>query len=288
MDCSRLPSLYTARLDQELTAAEQAAFDGHLSACPDCRRQWRLFQNTMDRLQALEPQPVPGDLLPGIMAAVDQQQRQNPTSSLLARLLNWWRRQDFSVSVPTAAATVATAMILAVLVKNSMIPWPLPGTLDDEAATEISRDAASVEGLAGERPRLPVPDATLATTSRRSYYPQDYPAGSAYDTVPTHQSPFKAFPGSGPRRPDILVVFQGEQGDQINELEQLFKECSSQSSWRVGHPHQGMMLLDLPPCELSLLRELLAGKSAAIAPAEALSPDFGRGRETVRVAIRFQ
>ncbi len=287
MDCSRLPSLYTARLDQELTAAEQAAFDGHLEACPDCRRQWRLFQNTMDRLQVLEPQPAPGDLLPGILAAVDQQQRQNPASSLPARLLNWWRRQDFSVSMPTAAATVATAMILAVLVKNSMIPWPMPGTLD-ETATEVSRSAGSVEGLAGERPRLPVPDATLATTSRRSYYPQDYPAGPGYDTVPTHQSPFKAFPGSGPRRPDVLVVFQGEQGGQINELEQLFKECSAQSSWRVGYPHQGMMLLDLPPCELSHLRELLAGKSAAIAPAEALSPDFGRGRETVRVAIRFQ
>ncbi|MDF1613414.1 zf-HC2 domain-containing protein [Desulfurivibrio dismutans] len=283
MDCAQLPSLYTARLDQELTQEEQAAFDGHLVACADCARQWRLFQATMDRLYDLEPLPAPPDLLPGIMAAVERRKAFAPT--WLARLLAWWQRQDFSVSVPTAAGTVATAMLLAVLVKNSMIPWPLAAPLE-APVTDSQPRASQVAGLVGDSPRLPLPDATLAATSPRRYQAPivapDFTPGHTYDTVPSHRS---SLPGLNMQRPDVLVVFEVNQGD---DLDSFLADCNSQSSWRVGYPGRDMMLLELPPCELPRLRELLAGKSAAIAPVAALSPDFAQDLESVKVAIRFR
>lgn len=299
MDCTRLSSLFSARLDHELSGREEAAFDGHLAGCPECRRQWRLFQATLERLHNLPPQPPPPDLLPGILAAVRGERRELVESSWWSRLLAWWSRQDFSVSVPTAAATVATAMVLAVLVKNSMLPLPFAGPAD-EIAGQSSQRAGAVAGLAGERPRLPLPDATLAATSPRGYVPgfasglsspllSDYP----YDTMPARQP---SQPGPG-LRPDVLVVFHASDAGEAtgsagaagnDEVESLLQACNAQSSWRVSYPRRGMMVVDLPPCELPLLREMLAGKSAAIAPVAALSPDFGQGRETVKVAIRFQ
>ncbi|WP_157861442.1 zf-HC2 domain-containing protein [Desulfurivibrio alkaliphilus] len=282
MECAQLPALYTARLDQELTGPEQEAFDGHLAACPECRRQWHLFQATMERLHDLEPQPAPPELLPGILAAVEQRQA---TASWFTRLLDWWQRQDFSVSVPTAAGTVATAMLLAVLVKNSMIPWP-PVAGQEEKLAGDRQQVGQVAGLAGESRRVPLPDATLAATSPRSYQaPAASPGlapGLSYDTIPAHRSPL---PGLNMQRPDVLVVFQVTRSD---DLDNFLTECNSQSSWRVGYPGREMMLLELPPCELPRLRELLAGKSAAIAPVAALSPDFARDRESVQVAIRFR
>lgn len=300
MDCSRLPSMYSARLDQELTRAEQAAFDDHLAACADCHRQWRLFQATVERLGALQMMLAPPDLLPGILAAVAEERRAGERRyvaepSLVARLLVWWQRRDFSVSVPTAAATVATAMILAVLVHNSMIPWPLPGG-GGEVAGDPALNVGAFAGLSGERPRLPLPEATLAATSSRSYSalgppkPSLVPSAaslSRYDVVPAHQAAFSgaAFPGAALPRADMLVVFRADQGDGPGRL---FRECNAQSSWRVEYSDQGVMLLDLPPCELPVLRKLLAEQSVTIAPLAALSPDFGRDRESLRVAIRFR
>lgn len=271
MDCARMPSLFSERLDQELAGIEQAAFDAHLEECPACRREWRIFKVTLSRVRSLEPVPVPPDLLPAILAGVAER-RPAASPAWLARLLAYWRRMDFSVSLPTAAVTVAVAMMLAVVVQNSSLS--LPGGQGQGAAPGAADTAATQ--LEGERPRLAGPAATLATTSPRSYYPPFSP----YDTVPAHPS---ALRGPAQKHPDVLVIFQDPAPDT---LARLFRESSFHASWRVEHPARELLLLDLPPGDLPRLREMLTDQSVAIAPVAALSPDFGRDKKSIRVAIR--
>lgn len=84
MNCSEAKSLFSARVDFELTGSESLDHDRHLSNCPHCDHEWRSFQLTvrmvrslpaemasaafvgqvLDKVRAYEAQPVPSYLDP--------------------------------------------------------------------------------------------------------------------------------------------------------------------------------------------------------------------------------
>lgn len=84
MNCSEARSLFSARVDFELTGSESLEHDRHLSNCPQCDHEWRSFQLTvrmvrtlpaemaspsfvgqvLDKVRAYEAQPVPSYLDP--------------------------------------------------------------------------------------------------------------------------------------------------------------------------------------------------------------------------------
>lgn len=271
MDCSRIPSWFSARLDQDLGPAEQAAFRGHLDGCPSCCDQWRSFQATVKRVHDLESLPAPSDLLPKILAAVAEHPPQLARSSWLACFVDYWRRRDFSVSLPTTVATVAMVMVLAVLVKGSLPPASLPDLQANSVVAESSRTQ-----LTTERPRLLVPGATPASTARPR---TDHLSPSLVDVLP---APSLSFRLDGIERPDILVVFH-DAGPEV--LATLFRQCFAHPAWRVGYFHREMLLLELPTGELPRLRAMLAEHPAAITPLAAFSAGFGADKTTLRVAI---
>lgn len=84
MNCSEAKSLFSARVDFELTGPESLEHDRHLSKCSQCDREWRSYQITvrmvrslpvemasasfvgqvLDKVRAYEAQPVPSYLDP--------------------------------------------------------------------------------------------------------------------------------------------------------------------------------------------------------------------------------
>lgn len=61
MNCRQARSLFSARIDLELSREEAAEQDGHLAVCSDCRRAWTGFQTTvnlMHRLPVETPHPA--------------------------------------------------------------------------------------------------------------------------------------------------------------------------------------------------------------------------------------
>lgn len=265
MDCSRVTSLFSDHLDEELAPAEQAVFNEHLAGCSGCRRQWELFRATVRRVQALEPLAPPLGILSGVQARLAA----GPALSWHGRLLARWRRFDFSVSLPTAVATVALAMIMAMLAREEVF-FQYRGPAAQPAAV------AAKPLPPAETFRLPLPETTLAINGRerseRSY--------QLFDTIPTHPPAIRV---PVLERPDVLMVLHAAPPEM---LPHLFRETAAYQTWRVDYPERGLLLVELPPADLAALREMLAPYPVAVAPVAALSPHFAQGKNKLRVAIR--
>ena len=58
MNCQTIKEQFDERLDGRLSAAQQAAFDQHVAACADCRREWQAYAGAwevMERHTGIEP-----------------------------------------------------------------------------------------------------------------------------------------------------------------------------------------------------------------------------------------
>lgn len=276
MDCSRMPTLFTARLDRELERVEEAEFDRHLEECSRCRSQWQGFHLTLGRLGQLEPLPAPPELLPGIMRMISAGHSPKNSFFSLSWFNNWkpyFRGFDLSVSLPTAAATVALAMVLALLVKGT--PFSPTGV-----ATLNSGSLPGGEGVAvTERVRLSPPETTLTVASSRN---SPASSGINLETFPTHPPVHGTFFSS---HPDLLVLFKDSGAEA---LQKFISQCRDHHRWRLHPSPRGVMWLDIPAADFDHLRRLLSGHPVAIAPAGALSPGFADDRISLRVAIRTQ
>ena len=58
MSCQAVTKQFDERLDGRLDQPRQAAFDAHLAACADCRREWEAYAGAwqaLDRDEGIEP-----------------------------------------------------------------------------------------------------------------------------------------------------------------------------------------------------------------------------------------
>lgn len=264
MDCSRISSLFSAGLDHELDQASRSAFDDHLGSCPACRREWRLFQATVARVRGLEPLTPPLGILSGVQARLEQP----APGDLMGRLAAYWRRLDFSVSLPTAVATVALAMIMAFMAKNEV--FFQYQTTPAQVAT-----ASSVAAPGLDRPRSPLPTIPATSASGRGLA-----SSSPFDTLPAHTPAIRV---PVVQRPDVLMVLYAAPPEM---LPRLFRESVGFSAWKVEYPQRELLLVELPSRDLALLREMMAPYPVAVSPVSALSPNFAANNSRVRVAVK--
>jgi Putative zinc-finger len=146
--CQDIRELFSARVDDALSADERARLDAHLATCAECAREWLRFEGTVGLLRATEPARAPAGFVDRVMAA-----RPQPWYRRLAtRVLVPW-----PVKVPLEAAAIVLVAGLAVMVfqrspelqqaarpsappsevtaTSRDVPAPLPG------GTLLSRDA---------------------------------------------------------------------------------------------------------------------------------------------------
>ena len=58
MSCLRIKEQFDERLDGRLSKPQQAAFDAHVAACANCRREWQAYAGAweaMERHAGIEP-----------------------------------------------------------------------------------------------------------------------------------------------------------------------------------------------------------------------------------------
>ena len=105
--CQDIRELFSARVDDALSADERARLDAHLATCAECAREWLRFERTVGLLRATEPARAPAGFVDRVMAA-----RPRPWYRRLAReLLVPWR-----VKLPLEAAAIVLVAGLAVMV----------------------------------------------------------------------------------------------------------------------------------------------------------------------------
>jgi len=105
--CQDIRELFSARVDDALSADERARLDAHLATCAECGREWLRFERTVGLLRATEPARAPAGFVDRVMAA-----RPRPWYRRLARgmLVPW------PVKVPLEAAAIVLLAGLAVMV----------------------------------------------------------------------------------------------------------------------------------------------------------------------------
>jgi len=131
MNCDGARELFSDRIDGVLGPGELAAFEAHLSQCPDCRRELDRFRAAVSLLGRVEPARAPAGFVDRVVEA--------------AHPRPWYRtvlRQLFvplAVKLPAEAAAVVLVAGLAVLV------FERTPELQRAARDEITRPAPPAE-----------------------------------------------------------------------------------------------------------------------------------------------
>ena len=157
--CQDIRELFSARVDDALSADERARLDAHLATCAECAREWVRFERTVALLRATEPARAPAGFVDRVMAA-----RPRPWYRRLARgaLVPW------PVKVPLEAAAIVLVAGLAVMMfqrspelQQAARP-PVPPA--EVTAPTLDAPAAPPDGVRLSRGVTPPPPASAPPT----------------------------------------------------------------------------------------------------------------------------
>jgi anti-sigma factor RsiW len=73
MKCAEARPLFPAYVDNAVTGAEMQALSEHMSACPECRTDYRALENTRVLVASLGRKPAPADLALKIRVALSHE-----------------------------------------------------------------------------------------------------------------------------------------------------------------------------------------------------------------------
>lgn len=112
MTCHDARELFSALVDDALSAAERGDLDAHLGGCAECRPELERFQSTVSLLHRVEPARAPAGFVDRVLAA--------------ARPVPWHRRLVRAVFLPwpvkiplEAAALVLVGVTVALLFRGT-------------------------------------------------------------------------------------------------------------------------------------------------------------------------
>jgi hypothetical protein len=112
MTCHDARELFSALVDDALSAAERGDLDAHLGGCAECRRELERFQSTVSLLHRVEAARAPAGFVDRVLAA--------------ARPAPWYRRLLRAVFLPwpvklplEAAALVLVGVTVALLFRGT-------------------------------------------------------------------------------------------------------------------------------------------------------------------------
>src|SRR5882724_4854030 len=185
LTCTDIRELFSARIDDALSAEERARLEAHLATCAECPREWQSFERSVALVRGVEPARASVGFVDRVLAA-----RPRP----------WYRRLGRSLLVPwpvklplEAAAIVLVAGLAILIVQGSpelqqaarvpvtppasmppAAPPPVPVAKGESAQRTTPRTSASTQGQhlyalpdeAKERVSEPAPVDTRAEPPR--------------------------------------------------------------------------------------------------------------------------
>ena len=105
--CQEIRELFSARLDEALSAEERARLEAHLATCIECPVEWRRFERAVGLLRATAPARAPAGFVDRVLAA-----RPRPWYRQLARDLF----VPWPVKLPLEAAAIVLVAGLAIVI----------------------------------------------------------------------------------------------------------------------------------------------------------------------------
>ncbi len=159
--CQDIRELFSARVDDALSADERVRLGAHLATCAECTREWQRFERTVGLLRATEPAQAPAGFVDRVLAACPR-----PWYRRLARgvLVPW------PVKLPLEAAAIVLVAGLAVMVfqRSPELQQAARPSAPPSAVTAPSPDAPAAPSggtLLSHEPTPPPPAATPPAAS---------------------------------------------------------------------------------------------------------------------------
>lgn len=110
-ECLRFQAMFSAWSDHELDPETTSMLKNHVNSCAECSSEWEAFQKTLEWLKAVEPAPVPSDIIAGIHEKLGRK-------SVFSRLIERFRQaQPINLSLSAAAVTIVIALFAMTLMK---------------------------------------------------------------------------------------------------------------------------------------------------------------------------
>ena len=120
MRCEEARPLFTSHLDNAVTGAEMHAVSDHVSACPECRLEYRKLENTRLLVASLGRKPAPADLALKIRVALSRERSRGWRSVLQAYMV---RLEDgVNAFMFPATAGILTAIIFFSALAGFFVP----------------------------------------------------------------------------------------------------------------------------------------------------------------------
>ena len=153
MTCAEARALFSALVDDELSAAERAAADTHLAGCAECRRELDRFSRTVSMVHALPPERAPVGFVDRVIDA--------------AHPVPWPRRLARRLFVPLGVKLPAQVAALLVVATTAVWVFQRTPELQQAARQEAPAPAAPTPPAAPlprSRPPAPPPAASRDAT----------------------------------------------------------------------------------------------------------------------------
>lgn len=144
--------LISASLTGDLTSAERASLDAHLSSCARCRATLDAFASERHMIGGLRTEAPPTDLGARVRAGIES-----------GGPVPWWRRPSTLVGGVATLATV-TAALLAMVVLGNIPRGPIGATGSPEVSPSMLASAAA-SAAASEIPSASVAPSTAPLAS---------------------------------------------------------------------------------------------------------------------------
>ena len=166
MDCEEIRDCFSALLENDLTLSKEREVKSHLASCPDCERDFRQFQKTMNWLHSMGDAEVPADFLEGIYRKLEGGEGVPPASPSPERK---GFHLPLSLKLPVQAMAMV-AIVFLVLYVTRMTPmdsYRLKDTVREEVpqvtarAPEAETKVPQPESKAVERKQAPPREAAV-------------------------------------------------------------------------------------------------------------------------------
>ncbi len=168
MTCHDARELFSALVDEALSARERGDLDAHLAGCAECRRELERFQSTVSLLHRVEPARAPAGFVDRVLAA--------------ARPAPWYRRLlravflPWPVKLPLEAAALVLVGVTVALLYRGTPELQQAARLETRppAVSEAPPHPASAPKAAAPEPVVPAPQPAAPRFAAPT--PSDVPA----------------------------------------------------------------------------------------------------------------
>jgi len=167
MDCEEIRDCFSALIENDLSPSTEREVRNHLASCPDCERDFRQFQKTMNWLHSMGDVEVPADFLEGIYRKLEEGKRVSPAGPSPEKK---GFHLPLSLKLPVQAMAMV-AIVFLVLYVTRMTPMDshrLKDTVQEEVpqvtarAPEAEKKGPQPELKAVERGQPPPEERVIA------------------------------------------------------------------------------------------------------------------------------